>query len=84
MSSNATMPIPSRKRALELGAKFIENDLHTMRRRAQEQNEHQRRVHGEDWDGSELPIGTSHEADLMKAVEWATCAAMLRTMASNE
>ena len=78
------MPIPSRKRCLELGASFIENDLHAMRKRAQEQYEHQQRVHGKGWDGREFPLGTSHEGDLMKAVEWATAAATLRSLAAQE
>lgn len=79
-----TMPIPSKKRALELGATFIENDLHAMRKRAQEQYEHQQRVHGGDWDGREFPQGTSAEGDLMKAVEWSAAAAMLRALAAQE
>ncbi len=78
------MPIPTKKRALELGAQFLENDLHAMRKRAIEQHEHQQRVHGEKWDGREFPIGTSHEGDLMKAVEWATAAATLRALAAQE
>lgn len=78
------MPIPSRKRALELGAQFIENDLHKMRAQAIEQFEHQRRVHGDEWDGREFPLGTSHEGDLMKAVEWAWAAASLRCLAAQE
>lgn len=82
--STPMMPIPSRKRALELGAAFIETDLHAMRKRAVELHEHQRRVHGDAWDGREFPQGSSAEGDLMKAVEWATAAATLRTMAAQE
>jgi hypothetical protein len=78
------MPFPTRRRALELGAEVIENDLHDMRKRAIEQFEHQRRVHGDEWDGREFPLGSSHEGDLMKAVEWATAAATLRAMAAQE
>jgi hypothetical protein len=65
------MPIPSRERALKLGASFLERDLDDMRKRAVAEYARQ------------LPIGTSHEGDLMKAVEWATAAAMLRTMAED-
>jgi len=79
-----TMPIPSPRRALELGATFIENDLHDMRKRAQAGYEHMQRVHGDDWDGREFPLGTSHEGDLMKAVEWASAAATLRALAAVE
>lgn len=78
------MPIPTKKRALELGASFLELDLDNMRKRATEQYEHQQRTHGDDWDGREFPIGTSHEGDLMKAVEWAWAAATLRAMAEQE
>jgi hypothetical protein len=78
------MPIPSRRRALELGATFLESDLHEMRGRVREQYEHQQRVHGDEWDGREFPLGTSHEGDLMKAVEWAWSAATLRAMAEQE
>lgn len=78
------MPIPTRARALELGASFIENDLHAMRRRAREMYEQQERNAGEGFDGKVGPIGTSHEGDLMKAVEWATAAATLRAMAMAE
>lgn len=78
------MPIPSCARALELGAQFLESDLHDMRKRAREQWEFQQRTHGDQWDGREFPLGTSHEGDLMKAVEWATAAATLRAMAAQE
>jgi hypothetical protein len=78
------MPLATARRALELGATFLENDLHDMRKRAQEQYEHQQRVHGKEWDGREFPLGTSHEGDLMKAVEWASAAATLRAMAEQE
>jgi hypothetical protein len=80
--ADVTMPIPSRKRCLELGALFLENDLHEMRRRSQAGYERQSRQEG--WDGREFPIGTSHEGDLMKTVEWATAAATLRAMAAAE
>lgn len=76
------MPIPTRKRALELGATFIENDLHKMRDRAVEQFEAAQQR--SDWDGREYPLGSSHEGDLMKAVEWATAAATLRALAARE
>lgn len=60
------MPIPDRARCLELGAAHIEHELNRMRDLAI---------------GSDLPQTTSHEADLMKAVEWATAAATLRCLA---
>lgn len=34
------MPLPTRKRALELGAAYIEQNLHDMRNRARKQYEH--------------------------------------------
>jgi hypothetical protein len=76
------MPIPSRKRALELGATFIEQDLHAMRQAAIDRQEVQSQH--PDWDGREFPLGTSLEGDLMKAVEWATAAATLRALAAQE
>jgi hypothetical protein len=72
------MPIPNRKRALELGASLIENDLHQMRRDAIRLQE----IAGPT--NRAQAITTSHEADLMKAVEWATAAATLRLMAELE
>jgi hypothetical protein len=78
------MPIPTRKRALELGAAFLEGDLNDMRKLAQEGYEYQKSIRGDDWDGREFPLGTSHEGDLLKAVEWATAAATLRAMAEQE
>jgi hypothetical protein len=36
------------------------------------------------WDGRELPLTTSLEGDLLKAVEWASAAATLRAMAAQE
>jgi hypothetical protein len=68
------MPIPSERRAYELAAAFIEADLHKMRADTI-------RLHADHgWDHP--PLGTSHEADLMKAVEWATAAAILRQKAA--
>ncbi len=75
--SRMIMPLPTRKRALELGAAFIENDLNDMRSRARER-------YNEDGDGREFPLTTSLEGDLMKVAEWASAAAMLRTMAAQE
>lgn len=37
-----------------------------------------------EWDGREYPLGSSHEGDLMKAVEWATALATLRMLAEQE
>lgn len=81
------MPIPSRKRCLELGAAFIEADLDSMRRQARQHHEDLRDFaerHPEAPRGNEPPITTSQEGDLMKAVEWATAAATLRAMAAQE
>jgi hypothetical protein len=78
------LPPTTRKRALELGAAFIQNDLDKMRTRAREQFEHARRVHGDEWDGREFPVTSSVEGDLLKAVEWASAIATLRAMAAQE
>lgn len=78
------MPLPSRKRALELGAAFIEEDLDKMRQQARRHFEEQEKRHGVDWDGAEIPLTTSLEGDLMKAVEWAWAAATLRCLAAQE
>lgn len=70
------MPLPTRKRALQLGAAFIEEDLHKLRRDVQAlylAAEREKR--------DPIPVSTSHEADIMKAAEWASAAAMLRMMA---
>lgn len=81
MSAVHKMPIPSRKRALELGAAFIEADLNDMRTRAR--NRAEARQSAPD-DGRELPLTTSLEGDLMKVAEWASAAATLRALAAQE
>lgn len=78
------LPPTTRKRALLLGATFIQNDLDTMRRKARQQYEHQRDRFGENWDGREYPVTSSVEGDLLKAVEWASAIATLRAMAAQE
>lgn len=75
------MPIPSRARCLELGAAFIETDLHAMRERSIQA--YMAASEREGFDGSHRPIGSSHEADLMKAVEWATAVTTLRLLAEQ-
>lgn len=74
----------TRKRALELGAAFIQADLDKMRKKAREQYEHQRSRFGDEWDGREFPVTSSVEGDLLKAVEWASAIATLRAMAAQE
>lgn len=74
------MPIPSRARCLELGATFIENDLHQMRAEAVEAY---RVAERDGFAQSVRPLTSSHENDLMKAVEWATAAATLRLLAER-
>ena len=76
------MPLATRKRALELGAAFIEDDLDQMRQRAR--NQHEDASSREGWDGRELPLTTSLEGDLMKVAEWASAAAALRALAASE
>lgn len=73
------MPLPSKKRALELGAGFIENDLHTLRQDAQARYEA-----NSDNPDLALPVTHSHEHDIMKAAEWASAAAILRMLAEAE
>lgn len=82
--SGAKFLLPSRKRCLELGAAFIEHDLHRMRQRSQEMYEQRRTRDGDDFDGSVRAQTSSHEGDLMQAVEWATAAATLRALAERE
>lgn len=77
MTAIHKMPIPSRKRALQLGAEFLEADLNDMRTRARER-------FNENGDGREFPLTTSLEGDLMKAAEWASAAATLRALAAQE
>jgi hypothetical protein len=78
------MPLASKRRALELAATFLENDLAEMRGRARQQYEHQQNSQGEAWDGREYPLGSSHEGDLMKAAEWASAIVWLRAIAEQE
>lgn len=75
------MPLATRKRALELGATFIENDLGEMRAKAQRADE---RGVGDDKNGGVYPITHCFEHDLMKVAEWASAAATLRALAAAE
>lgn len=75
------MPLPSLSRSLELGAALIEHDLHGMRESARRLCREAQERPG--FDGRVAPITSSHENDLMKAVEWATAAATLRVLAAN-
>lgn len=76
--------LATRKRALALGAQFIENDLGKMRERIQ-------RHEGPSFEAGEFdptrpvpPDTTSHEGDFLKATEWASAATWLRAMAEAE
>ena len=73
------MPLPSRRRALEAGAHFIESELHCMRERAIAHDAEARRD-----DGTLYPLTTSLEGDLMAVAEWASAAATLRALAAQE
>lgn len=73
VQSHVKMPLPTKRRALRIGAGFIENDLHDLRRRQQ--------AHYESCPENPMPVSTSHEADAMKAAEWASAAAILRMLA---
>lgn len=73
------MPLPSRRRALEAGAAFIEAELHRMRELAVK--------HDEEASNSAaglFPLTTSLEGDLMAVAEWASAAATLRALAAQE
>lgn len=79
------MPFPSKRRALELGASHLEQELHKMRtaiRLEEEQVYNASRT--EEGALPVRPLSTSHEADMMKAVEWAWSAATLRALAERE
>ena len=72
------MPLPTTRRALSLGAEFIENDLATMRMDARRNDDAVR-------SGGQLHAVTHClEHDLMKASEWAAAAATLRALAAQE
>jgi hypothetical protein len=71
------MPMPSHKRALELGAAFIEQDLAQMRMDARKSDER-----GDD--GRVWPVTHCLEHDFMKVAEWAAAAATLRALAKDE
>lgn len=81
--------LASKKRALILGAQFIENDLADMRQRIQREYH---RVEGRTEGTAENPAGrvqpfpvtTSHEGDFLKATEWASAATWLRALAEME
>lgn len=71
--------LATKKRALELGATYIEQELALMRDLMSKREDAAR-------SGSALPIEpltTSHEADIMKVAEWASAAATLRAMAAD-
>lgn len=74
-----TATLASKKRALELGASFIETDLRQLRTDA-------RRIHDTTEPGKpvSMPVTTSHEGDIMKAMEWASAVTWLRAMAERE
>lgn len=78
MSTLLTATLADRKRACELGAQFIENDLRQLRTtvRNGEFREHDLAPRE-----PAIPATTSHEADVMKAMEWASAATWLRAMA---
>lgn len=78
MSELLTTTLADKKRACELGAQFIEDDLRALRTR----------VRDGEWnegDGAPreraVPASTSHENDVMKAMEWASAATWLRAIA---
>lgn len=75
---NQKMPLATRKRALELGAVFIENDLGEMRAAAVRADEAASRG-----TGAVYPVTHCLEHDLMKVAEWASAAATLRCMAAE-
>ena len=71
------MPLPTKRRALELGASFLEADLGKMRIAARERDAKA--------DGYRVcPITHCLEHDVMKAAEWASAAATLRALAAQE
>lgn len=77
------MPIPDRRRCLDLGAALIEADLHRMRECSINMYLQAESNAGVKFDGRVGPLGSSHEGDLMQAVEWATAAATLRMLAEQ-
>lgn len=66
------MPLATRKRALELGAALIEQDLAELRMGARYSDE------------TGQPYSHGFEHDVMKACEWASSATILREMAKHE
>jgi hypothetical protein len=79
--TQTTMPLATKRRALELGAQFIENDLGKLRAGAVRCYEAAERL-GEP--ESVQPVTHSHEHDVMKAAEWASAATWLRALAERE
>ena len=77
MSSLPTATLATRKRACELGAAFIESDLRELRATLQRNQE----VAG--LDNRPQCVTTSHEGDLLKAMEWASAITWLRAMAAE-
>lgn len=83
MPSLLTATLADRKRACELGAAFIENDLRQLRtdvRRLADRAEE----YGDHDPAKGIPVGTSHEGDVMKAMEWASAVTWLRAMARED
>lgn len=72
------MPLPTRRRALELGAGFIEADLDQMRADARARDD------GARGGGPLYSVTHCLEHDLMKVAEWASAAATLRALAAQE
>lgn len=66
------MPLASKRRALELGAGFIERDLAELR------------AGGRRSDETGQPHSHGFEHDVMKAAEWASAATWLRALAEQE
>jgi hypothetical protein len=82
--TDVRMPIPSRADSLKKGAAYIEQELHNLRKRSIELYEITKDRQGDKWDGRVRPITSSHEGDLMWAVELATAATTLRMLAERE
>lgn len=79
--------LATKRRALELGAAFIAADLAELRRSIAAGERAQLDY---DLDNSRFrerpevfPATTSHEGDFLKAVEWASAAAILRCLAEE-
>lgn len=79
-----TATLATRKRAMLLGAGFIEDDLRKLRQQVAQGEEGTWEGGGPREGHQAIPATTSHEGDVLKAMEWASAITWLRALAEQE